>query len=57
MLEIENLHARVGTSEILRGLSLTVRAGEVLRAIGISEHSPAIPEAVRALGAQTTEMA
>ncbi len=34
MLEIKNLHARVGDSEILRGLDLTVRAGEVHAIMG-----------------------
>jgi Fe-S cluster assembly ATP-binding protein len=34
MLEIRNLHAGVGDSEILRGLSLTVRAGEVHAVMG-----------------------
>jgi Fe-S cluster assembly ATP-binding protein len=34
MLEIRNLHARVGESEILRGLDLTVRAGEVHAIMG-----------------------
>jgi Fe-S cluster assembly ATP-binding protein len=34
MLEIKNLHARVGDNEILRGLSLTVRAGEVHAIMG-----------------------
>jgi Fe-S cluster assembly ATP-binding protein len=34
MLEIKNLHARVGDREILRGLSLTVNAGEVHAVMG-----------------------
>ena len=34
MLEIRNLHARVGDSEILRGLDLTVNAGEVHAIMG-----------------------
>jgi Fe-S cluster assembly ATP-binding protein len=34
MLEIRNLHAGVGDTEILRGLSLTVRAGEVHAIMG-----------------------
>ena len=34
MLEIRNLHARVGDSEILRGLDLTVKAGEVHAIMG-----------------------
>jgi Fe-S cluster assembly ATP-binding protein len=34
MLEIKNLHARVGDNEILRGLDLTVRAGEVHAVMG-----------------------
>jgi Fe-S cluster assembly ATP-binding protein len=34
MLEIRDLHARAGDSEILRGLSLTVRAGEVHAVMG-----------------------
>jgi Fe-S cluster assembly ATP-binding protein len=34
MLEIRNLHARVGDNEILRGLDLTVRAGEVHAIMG-----------------------
>ena len=34
MLEIRNLHAQVGGNEILRGLSLTVRAGEVHAIMG-----------------------
>src|SRR5512145_1290552 len=34
MLEIRDLHARAGDSEILRGLSLTVRAGEVHAIMG-----------------------
>jgi Fe-S cluster assembly ATP-binding protein len=34
MLEIQNLHAGVGDNEILRGLDLTVRAGEVHAIMG-----------------------
>jgi Fe-S cluster assembly ATP-binding protein len=34
MLEIRNLHARVGDHEILRGLDLSVRAGEVHAIMG-----------------------
>jgi Fe-S cluster assembly ATP-binding protein len=34
MLEIRNLHARAGDSEVLRGLDLTVRAGEVHALMG-----------------------
>jgi len=34
MLEIQNLHAKVGDNEILRGLDLTVRAGEVHAIMG-----------------------
>jgi Fe-S cluster assembly ATP-binding protein len=34
MLEIKNLHARAGDSEILRGLDLTVRQGEVHAIMG-----------------------
>jgi Fe-S cluster assembly ATP-binding protein len=34
MLEIRNLHARVGDNEILRGLDLTVKAGEVHAIMG-----------------------
>src|SRR5512139_305070 len=34
MLEIKNLHAKAGDSEILRGLSLTIRAGEVHAIMG-----------------------
>ncbi len=34
MLEIKNLHARAGENEILRGLDLTVRAGEVHAIMG-----------------------
>jgi Fe-S cluster assembly ATP-binding protein len=34
MLEIKNLHARAGENEILRGLSLSVRAGEVHAVMG-----------------------
>ncbi len=34
MLEIKNLHARVGEREILRGLNLTVNAGEVHAIMG-----------------------
>jgi Fe-S cluster assembly ATP-binding protein len=34
MLEIENLHATVGSKEILRGLELSVRAGEVHAIMG-----------------------
>jgi len=34
MLEIENLHASVGGKEILKGISLTVKAGEVHAVMG-----------------------
>src|SRR3954449_4752772 len=34
MLEIKNLHARVGDNEILRGIDLTVNAGEVHAIMG-----------------------
>jgi Fe-S cluster assembly ATP-binding protein len=34
MLEIKNLHAKVGDKEILRGLSLSVKAGEVHAIMG-----------------------
>src|SRR5512143_1454963 len=34
MLEIKNLHAKVGQKEILRGLDLTVKAGEVHAVMG-----------------------
>ncbi|MHC4493106.1 MAG: Fe-S cluster assembly ATPase SufC [Planctomycetota bacterium] len=34
MLEIHNLHARVGDSEILKGIDLAVRAGEVHAVMG-----------------------
>jgi Fe-S cluster assembly ATP-binding protein len=34
MLEIKNLHARAGDNDILRGLDLTVRAGEVHALMG-----------------------
>ncbi len=34
MLEIKNLHARAGESDILRGVDLTVRAGEVHAIMG-----------------------
>jgi Fe-S cluster assembly ATP-binding protein len=34
MLEIRNLHARAGDSDVLRGLDLTVRAGEVHALMG-----------------------
>ena len=34
MLEIKNLHAKAGESEILRGLDLSVRAGEVHAIMG-----------------------
>ena len=34
MLEITNLHSRIGDTEILRGLSLTVNAGEVHAIMG-----------------------
>jgi Fe-S cluster assembly ATP-binding protein len=34
MLEIRNLHARAGDSDVLRGLDLTVRAGEVHAIMG-----------------------
>ena len=29
MLKIENLHAKVGDKEILKGVSLTIRDGEI----------------------------
>jgi len=34
MLTIENLHARIGDKEILKGLSLTIRPGEVHAVMG-----------------------
>ena len=34
MLEIQNLHARAGDSEILRGVDLSVKAGEVHAIMG-----------------------
>ena len=34
MLEIKNLHARVGDTEILKGLDLTIQAGEVHAIMG-----------------------
>ena len=34
MLEIRNLHARVGDRAILRGIDLTVKAGEVHAIMG-----------------------
>src|SRR5690606_22227281 len=34
MLEIKNLHATVGGREILKGLSLTIKAGEVHAIMG-----------------------
>ena len=34
MLQIKNLHARVGDKEILRGISLTINAGEVHAIMG-----------------------
>jgi len=34
MLEIRNLHARIGNTEILKGIDLTVRAGEVHAIMG-----------------------
>jgi Fe-S cluster assembly ATP-binding protein len=34
MLEIRNLHARVGKNEILKGIDLAVKAGEVLAVMG-----------------------
>ncbi|MGB5331763.1 MAG: ATP-binding cassette domain-containing protein, partial [Woeseiaceae bacterium] len=34
MLEIDNLKSRIGNSEILRGLSLSVKAGEVHAIMG-----------------------
>ena len=34
MLEINNLHARVDDKEILRGVNLTIRAGEVHAIMG-----------------------
>lgn len=34
MLEIKNLHARIGDKDILRGLSLTINAGEVHAIMG-----------------------
>jgi len=40
MLEIQNLHARVEEKEILRGLNLTVRPGEVHAIMGPNEMEP-----------------
>jgi Fe-S cluster assembly ATP-binding protein len=34
MLEIKNLHAKVGEVEILKGLNLTIRSGEVHAIMG-----------------------
>ena len=34
MIEIKNLHAKVGEKEILRGINLSVRAGEVHAIMG-----------------------
>ncbi|MGH7790650.1 MAG: Fe-S cluster assembly ATPase SufC, partial [Candidatus Binatia bacterium] len=34
MLQVENLHAKVGSTEILRGIDLTVRRGEVHAIMG-----------------------
>src|SRR5205809_1202614 len=34
MLQIKNLHARIGDNEILRGVNLTVNAGEVHAIMG-----------------------
>ena len=34
MLNIKNLHAKVGAREILKGLNLTVNAGEVRAVMG-----------------------
>ena len=34
MLRIENLHARIGDNEILRGVSLELKAGEVHAVMG-----------------------
>jgi len=34
MLKIENLHARIGAKEILKGLSLEVKSGEVHAIMG-----------------------
>ena len=34
MLEIKNLHVRVGEVEILKGLDLTIRSGEVHAIMG-----------------------
>src|SRR5437868_3981812 len=34
MLQIKNLHARIGDNEILRGINLTVKAGEVHAIMG-----------------------
>ena len=36
MLKITNLHASIDGKEILRGLSLSVNAGEVQKLLGIS---------------------
>ena len=34
MLKVENLHASVGDKEILKGINLTVKAGEVHAIMG-----------------------
>jgi Fe-S cluster assembly ATP-binding protein len=34
MLQIKNLHARIGDKDILKGLTLTVKAGEVHAIMG-----------------------
>src|ERR1700730_11467044 len=34
MLQIKNLHAKIGDNEILRGINLTVKAGEVHAIMG-----------------------
>ena len=34
MLKIENLHAKVGDKEILKGISLTIRDGEIHALMG-----------------------
>jgi Fe-S cluster assembly ATP-binding protein len=36
LLEIKNLHARVGTREILKGINLTINAGEVHAIMGLN---------------------